>query len=143
MKQTVTPVVFAQVGMILPRPELSELLGVGYRKIPVLAIGNDVYCDTALIACVLERLFPASEGYGTLFPPRKGGGRADTGLVKALSWYWSDKVLFPFGAQSLPYGRMDPKFIADRTAVRDFPFSRFGKRPLKHVSHSGWVQKST
>ena len=61
-----------QVAMMPPRPQLSELLGIDYRRIPVLAIGNDAYCDTAIIGTVLERRFPASEGYGTLFPPRKG-----------------------------------------------------------------------
>lgn len=106
--------------MILPRPELSELLGITYRRIPILAIGNDVYCDTALIASVLEHRFPASEGYGTLFPPRKGGGSMDTGLVKALSLYWVDRTIFPLGAQSLPYSRFDAKFLADRSSVSIF-----------------------
>ena len=104
--------------MTLPRPQLADLLGVKYRRIPVLAIGNDVYCDTALIAPVLERRFPPSEGYGTLFPLRKGGGTADTGLVKALVSYWTDKTIFSLGAQSLPYSRFDAKFLADRSAVR-------------------------
>lgn len=103
------------VFMLRVRPELSELLGIGYRRIPVLAIGNDVYCDTALIGLALERQFPASEGYGTLFPPRKGGGKADTGLVKALTTSWVDKIVFPLGAQSLPWGRFDAAFLADRS----------------------------
>ncbi|KAG7086428.1 hypothetical protein E1B28_002382 [Marasmius oreades] len=28
------------------RPEITELLGIGYRRIPILAIGNDIYCDS-------------------------------------------------------------------------------------------------
>ena len=103
--------------MVLPRPELSDLLGVKYRRIPVLAIGNDVYCDTNLIATVLERRFPPSQGYRTLFPPRAGGGRADTGFVKAAAKFWTDAVLFPIISDSLPWSRMDPKLIADRGAV--------------------------
>jgi glutathione S-transferase len=47
----------------MPKPDLVALTG-GYRKIPVLQIGNHVYCDTALIARVLERLAPTP----TLYP---------------------------------------------------------------------------
>jgi glutathione S-transferase len=43
--------------MMLPKPALTPLTG-GYRRIPVLQIGADVYCDTALIARTLERLHP-------------------------------------------------------------------------------------
>ena len=38
--------------VIMPKPDLIALTG-GYRRIPVLQIGADVYCDTALIARVL------------------------------------------------------------------------------------------
>lgn len=103
--------------MTMPRPELSEQLGVTYRKIPVLAIGNDVYCDTAIIASVLERRFPASEGYGTLFPPRIGSDKADTGLSLALMLHWTDKVVFPLAASCLPYAKFDANFIKDRESV--------------------------
>ncbi|KAJ7030597.1 hypothetical protein C8F04DRAFT_1113006 [Mycena alexandri] len=34
------------VANILPRPKISDLLGVTYWKILVLAMGNEVYCDT-------------------------------------------------------------------------------------------------
>lgn len=103
--------------MTLPRPELSEKLGVSYRRIPILAIGNDVYCDSSLIASALERRFPTSEGYKSIFPPRKGGGKADTGLVKLLTLYWTDRKLFGMSAESLPYAKFPPAFIKDRSAV--------------------------
>jgi len=99
---------------ILPRPELSEYLNIAYRRIPILAIGKDVYCDSSLIASVLERRFPPSEGYGTLFPKRVGGGKTDTGLIKALAMFWSDRTIFPLAANSLPYDKFDKKFIKDR-----------------------------
>ncbi|KAI0766701.1 hypothetical protein BD413DRAFT_150463 [Trametes elegans] len=108
------------VSTILPRPDLSDRLGVTYRRIPVLAIGSDVYCDSSLIAAVLERRFPPSEGYSTLFPARKraggSGGTADTGLVKALCMAYADRALFPLAAESLPYGRFPPEFLKDRAA---------------------------
>src|ERR1043166_10163486 len=52
---------------IMPKPMLVPLTG-GYRRIPVLQIGADVYCDTQLIARVLERLHPRP----TMYPD---GGR--------------------------------------------------------------------
>jgi glutathione S-transferase len=51
---------------MLPKPDLVPLTG-GYRKTPVLQIGADIYCDTALIARRLEQqkaqpaLFPAGQ----------------------------------------------------------------------------------
>ena len=45
---------------IMPKPELLPLTG-GYRKIPVLQIGADVYCDSQCILRELERR--ASEDY--------------------------------------------------------------------------------
>jgi hypothetical protein len=39
----------------MPRPDLA-LLGVHYRRIPVLAIGRDIYLDTRLILRQLESL---------------------------------------------------------------------------------------
>ena len=43
--------------MVLPKPDHMELTG-GYRRVPVLQLGADVYCDTHLIARVLDRLHP-------------------------------------------------------------------------------------
>jgi glutathione S-transferase len=52
-----------QVSMVMPRPATIALTG-GYRRIPVLQVGADVYCDTALIAEFLDDL-----GTGpTLYP---------------------------------------------------------------------------
>ena len=43
--------------MVMPKPDHVELTG-GYRRVPVLQIGADVYCDTHCIARTLDRLFP-------------------------------------------------------------------------------------
>ena len=76
------------IPMIMPKPDVLELTG-GYRKTPFLQIGADMYCDTALIADVLEHLQPES----TLYPePEKGMSRilaqwADTTLFwAAMAW---------------------------------------------------------
>ncbi|KDQ64297.1 hypothetical protein JAAARDRAFT_144871 [Jaapia argillacea MUCL 33604] len=103
------------VSMTAPRPELSTLLGISYRRIPILAIGSDVYCDTSLITSILERRFPQSSGYGTLFPVRNGsGGKRDTGMIKAWTISYMDRVIFPLGAACLPYNKFPAEFVKDR-----------------------------
>ena len=52
-----------RIPLIMPKPDVVALTG-GYRRTPVLQVGADIYCDTALIARVLERLAPAP----SLFP---------------------------------------------------------------------------
>ncbi|OCH88279.1 hypothetical protein OBBRIDRAFT_827226 [Obba rivulosa] len=99
-----------------PRPELL-ILGVTYRRIPVLAIGNDVYCDSSLIASILEQRYPASEGYGTIFPKRKGGGSSDPGVAKVFSTFYMEKIIFPLVSGSLPFHRFAPEFIKDRQSM--------------------------
>jgi len=42
---------------IMPKPLYTALTG-GYRRVPVMQIGADIYCDTALIAAEIERRFP-------------------------------------------------------------------------------------
>ena len=70
------------IPMIMPKPDVVALTG-GYRKTPFLQIGADIYCDTALIADVLEHLQPEP----SLYPePSKGMGRT---LAQ-----WADTTLF-------------------------------------------------
>jgi glutathione S-transferase len=76
---------------IMPKPDLTALTG-GYRKTPVMQIGADIYCDTALIADVIEGL--AAEP--TLYP----SGVAAASRILAQ---WADSTLFwtaiPFAMQ--------------------------------------------
>ncbi|TFL06042.1 hypothetical protein BDV98DRAFT_561091 [Pterulicium gracile] len=104
-----------------PRPELSQLLGVTYRRIPVLAIGRDLYCDSASIADAIERRFPPSTGYITLFPTRAGGGKADTGLVKAFVKFYSDTILFGLAVIFLPWDKFPQAFLDDRSKLLGAP----------------------
>ena len=66
---------------VMPKPDVIALTG-GYRKTPVLQIGADIYCDTALIARVLEARQPPP----TLYP-------ADAPLAVPLG-QWADNYLF-------------------------------------------------
>jgi glutathione S-transferase len=70
---------------IMPKPDLVALTG-GYRKTPVLQIGADIYCDTRLIARVIDQRLPN--------PPLFASGP----LVAAGLQDWSDGAFFPSGA---------------------------------------------
>ena len=67
---------------ILPKPDVLALTG-GYRRTPVLQVGADIYCDTALICDVLEHVRPEP----TLYPPHLKG-------VCRIFAQWADSSLF-------------------------------------------------
>ncbi len=67
---------------IMPRPDTIPLTG-GYRRTPVMQVGADVYCDTAMIAMVLDGL-----GNGPTFFPTGSRVAAQT-LAR-----WIDTELF-------------------------------------------------
>lgn len=48
-----------------PRPALLQM-GITYRRIPVMTIGNDVIFDTALMISELERLFKPEDGFPSI-----------------------------------------------------------------------------
>jgi glutathione S-transferase len=93
---------------VMPKPALLPLTG-GYRRIPVLQVGADVYCDSQLIARVLERLHPEP----TLFP---GGSE---GVCFAMN-VWADRMLFQAAVPVL-FEKIAPavpkEFIEDRTKM--------------------------
>ena len=94
--------------VIMPKPELTALTG-GYRRIPVMQIGADVYCDTQISNRELERRHPE--------PSIHAGDEHGLGYGIAM---WTDRVLFQtvlpviFGAIG---GGLDPAFVADREAL--------------------------
>lgn len=90
---------------VMPKPELVPLTG-GYRRIPVLQIGADVYCDSQCIARELERRAKSP----TLYP---GGSE---GVCFALN-LWADRLLFQ-AAVPVVFGKIGDAvpaaFIEDR-----------------------------
>jgi glutathione S-transferase len=46
-----------RIPVIMPKPDVLALTG-GYRRTPLLQIGADIYCDTALICDVLQHRQP-------------------------------------------------------------------------------------
>ena len=88
-----------------PKPQLTPLTG-GYRRIPVLQIGADVYCDTACIVRTIE----ARHHEPTIFPAEA------CGAAEVVAW-WADRQLFT-AAAALVLASMGPalppEFKADR-----------------------------
>tara|TARA_R110002003_G_scaffold143_15_gene13308 strand:+ start:10134 stop:10436 length:303 start_codon:yes stop_codon:yes gene_type:complete len=76
---------------MLPRPLLTTTFAVHYRKIPILAIGREIYCDTSLIIEALEHYFPASAGWGSVYPKFNGLDEwTYRGLVRGFASFWTD-----------------------------------------------------
>lgn len=125
-----------KVPRIAPKPDLVALTG-GYRKVPVLQVGADIYCDTRLIAEVLDTLQP------------EPSLRARSGHFDEVMANWVDTLLFgravgyTFGALAdlLPDALLD-----DRAALRGAPLDREAlKRALPLATqelhaHMGWLE---
>ncbi|VVN08976.1 glutathione S-transferase family protein [Pseudomonas fluorescens] len=106
-----------KISPVMPKPDLTVLTG-GYRKTPVLQIGADVYCDTALIARRLEQ----EKALPAFFPEGQE-------MIVAAFAAWADSVVFQhavslvFQPESIAvrFGTMPPEaikaFIADRAGL--------------------------
>ena len=103
---------------IMPKPDLTALTG-GYRRTPVMQMGADIYCDTALIADVLEKIAPAP----SLYPSQVNG-------ASRIVAQWADSQVFsaamaynfqPAGIADVFAGLPEEAvqaFVADRAAMR-------------------------
>lgn len=105
------------IPMIMPKPDVIALTG-GYRRTPILQVGADVYCDTALICDFLEHTTHVAALYPT----------ALKGVARVLA-QWADSTLFqtamaynfqPKGAQAMfPDAEQLKIFAQDRAAMRN------------------------
>jgi glutathione S-transferase len=90
---------------IMPRPFLTPLTG-GYRRIPVMQIGADIYCDTGVILREIDRRFPdppltSAHASGAVWAMRNWAERA---------WF-AATVAIVFGARG---ESVSQDFIKDR-----------------------------
>ncbi|OCL00110.1 uncharacterized protein K441DRAFT_725802 [Cenococcum geophilum 1.58] len=94
--------------LVLPRDDLTPI-GVNYRRVSVVSIGRDIYCDTRLTLQKLEERVPN----GTL-----GAGKEDEKAIKRLLEKWTvEGPLFLRAALLIPTNppaMADPKFTKDR-----------------------------
>lgn len=120
--------------VIMPKPELTPLTG-GYRRIPVLQIGADVYCDTQVILAELE--------------VRHRRPAAARGADWAVN-LWADRLFFQttvavvFGETA---DRVPKAFIEDREKLSGRPFDMAAMKaaadPMKAQwrAHAAWIER--
>ncbi len=105
------------VPVMMPKPDVIALTG-GYRRTPFMQIGADIYCDSALMCQVIDRLAPTPP----LYPAAAGG-------TQHVLAQWADSTLFwtavpftlqPAGAAQI-FSGAPPEFMkafaADRAAM--------------------------
>lgn len=108
-----------RIPVIMPKPDLVALTG-GYRKTPVLQLKNHIYCDTRLIARVIDQQFDGE----SIFP-------SDLSFTANTIAQWADQHLFsvavglvfsPAGfevfRQQVPEKFMDA-FVQDRAKMNE------------------------
>lgn len=106
-----------KISPVMPKPDLTALTG-GYRKTPVLQMGADIYCDTALIARRLEQ----EKALPALFPQGQE-------MIAASFAAWADSVVFQHAVSlvfqpesvAVRFGKLPPEaikaFLADRAGL--------------------------
>ena len=107
------------VPVMLPKPDVVALTG-GYRRTPFMQIGADIYCDSALMCKVIDRLVPEPP----LYPA------AARGLAEVVA-QWADTALFwtavPFTMQ--PAGVAHVFAGASRDTLKAFGADRAAMNP--------------
>ncbi|MGF6690887.1 glutathione S-transferase [Metapseudomonas resinovorans] len=119
---------------VMPKPDVTALTG-GYRKTPVLQVGADIYCDTALMA----RRLDAEKATPAFFPEGQE-------LIVASFAQWVDSVVFQHAVSlvfqpesaALRFGKLPPEavkaFMADRAGL--FGGGSLTRLPLEHAKHN-------
>jgi glutathione S-transferase len=107
--------------VIMPKPDLTPLTG-GYRRIPVLQAGADVYCDTQVI---LDEVARRSSG------PLEGAGLAVN--------LWADRLFFGVTVPII-FGEIEvPKaFIEDREKLSGRPFDAAAMKAASGPMQGQW-----
>ncbi|MGO9450558.1 MAG: glutathione S-transferase family protein [Candidatus Binataceae bacterium] len=94
--------------VIMPKPKLIPLTG-GYRRIPVLQIGADVWCDTGIIIRKIDELFPEP----TIYPD---GTEAASHMINLFA----DRRFF-FSTTPVIFEKLAPligkEFLEDRSKM--------------------------
>jgi glutathione S-transferase len=122
--------------VIMPKPDLIALTG-GYRRIPVMQIGADIYCDTQIIIRELERRFPK--------PSVLTAG--DRGIGYGIG-FWTDRPLF-WAVVGVIFGggwQVDEAFVKDREELTGRPFDIAGMQAAAPLmleqlrAQFGWLE---
>ena len=117
------------IPVIMPKPDLVTLTG-GYRKTPVMQIGADIYCDTAMILSELERRWdiprlnlPGHEGLSHMIGSWSDG-----------KWFQTSVAVI-FGAQG---DKVPAAFRKDREALSGRPFDTAAMAAVAPMLRDQW-----
>src|SRR5262252_824558 len=112
--------------VIMPKPDLVPLTG-GYRRIPVMQIGADVFCDSQVILAEIERRHPEP--------------KALLGPSFAVN-LWADRLFFqttiPVLFGEMKEGQLDQAFIDDRTKLSGQPFDMAALKRAAPLMRGPW-----
>ena len=118
-----------EISVTMPRPDLMPLTG-GYRRTPVMQIGSDIYCDTAIILRELEARFP--------MPTLKLPGHE--GLAQMVAG-WTDGRWFQ-SSVGVIFGelgdKVDADFIRDREQLSGRPFDVAAMKAAAPMLRDQW-----
>jgi glutathione S-transferase len=111
--------------VIMPKPDLIPLTG-GYRRIPVMQIGADVYCDSQVILAELEARAPR--------PPVVHGGDWAVNL-------WADRLFFQ-ATVAVVFGEIGDhvprEFLEDREKLSGRPFDLQAMKAVAGPMKTQW-----
>lgn len=111
--------------VIMPKPDLVPLTG-GYRRIPAMQVGADVYCDSQCILAELERRFPD--------PPVVRGADWAVNLFADRLWFQASvAVIFARLGDQVPKA-----FIADREKLSGRPFDVKAMQAAEPFARAQW-----
>ena len=118
-----------EIPVTMPRPDLMPLTG-GYRRTPVMQIGADIYCDTAIILRELEARYP--------LPTLKLPGHE--GLAQMVAG-WTDGRWFQ-NSVAVIFGELGDKvtdeFRKDREALSGRPFDVDAMKAAAPMMRDQW-----
>jgi glutathione S-transferase len=111
--------------VIMPKPDLIPLTG-GYRRIPVMQIGADVFCDSQVILAEIERRHPKPS------------------VVRGADWavnLWADRTWFQSSVAVIfaEIGDNIPKeFADDREKLSGRPFDVAAMKAAAPFARAQW-----
>ena len=111
--------------VIMPKPDLLPLTGA-YRRIPVLQIGADVYCDSQVILAEIERRHPTPT------------------TLRGVDWavnLWADRIWFQASVAVIFAGigdKVPREFIEDREKMSGRPFDVVAMKAAAPIMMAQW-----
>lgn len=107
----------------MPRPVLTRL-GLNYRRVPVLAVGRDIYCDSRCIIQSLEERYPSHNA-------PKLGVDPDTQpfnhAIEKILEIWIMELVFPKTTPLIPLDAFlarGPRWIEDRRQLTGWTINK-------------------